>query len=230
MARHVFLTGPPGIGKTTLIQKASEILKSSGVPVDGFYTEEVRQGGKRIGFDVVTLSGLRGPLSRVGSGSPPGKQECQVGQYMVDLAAFEQLALPVLNVPAAARSQECVSLMRLGKWSSSASLSFRPFGRLCPPPGLSSWARSQSGKENRWPLWKKYETDPTFRCSVSPRKTETTSCWMLWRMCRAAVSEGTCVPTSLREDTWPSRSSRSAPCCWARACGLPEPVACSTDA
>ncbi|XP_066092332.1 cancer-related nucleoside-triphosphatase isoform X2 [Saccopteryx bilineata] len=97
MARHVFLTGPPGIGKTTLIQKASEILKSSGVPVDGFYTEEVRQGGKRIGFDVVTLSGLRGPLSRVGSGSPPGKQECQVGQYMVDLAAFEQLALPVLN-------------------------------------------------------------------------------------------------------------------------------------
>lgn len=55
-----------GIGKTTLIRKASEVLKSSGVPVDGFYTEEVRQGGKRIGFDVVTLSGLRGPLSRVG--------------------------------------------------------------------------------------------------------------------------------------------------------------------
>lgn len=55
-----------GVGKTTLIQKASEVLKSSGVPVDGFYTQEVRQGGRRIGFDVVTLSGLRGPLSRVG--------------------------------------------------------------------------------------------------------------------------------------------------------------------
>lgn len=55
-----------GVGKTTLIQKASEVLKSSGVPVDGFYTEEVRQGERRIGFDVVTLSGTRGPLSRVG--------------------------------------------------------------------------------------------------------------------------------------------------------------------
>ena len=55
-----------GVGKTTLIQKATEVLKSSGMPVDGFYTEEVRQGGRRIGFDVVTLSGIRGPLSRIG--------------------------------------------------------------------------------------------------------------------------------------------------------------------
>ncbi|XP_006106294.1 cancer-related nucleoside-triphosphatase isoform X1 [Myotis lucifugus] len=97
MARHVFLTGPPGVGKTTLIQKASEVLKSSGVPVDGFYTQEVRQGGRRIGFDVVTLSGLRGPLSRVGAGPPPGTWECRVGQYVVDLTSFEQLALPVLD-------------------------------------------------------------------------------------------------------------------------------------
>ncbi|XP_025304356.1 cancer-related nucleoside-triphosphatase isoform X1 [Canis lupus baileyi] len=97
MARHVFLTGPPGVGKTTLIQKASEVLKSSGVPVDGFYTEEVRQGGRRIGFDVVTLSGMRGVLSRIGSEPPPGKRECRVGQYVVDLTSFELLALPVLR-------------------------------------------------------------------------------------------------------------------------------------
>ncbi|XP_004451085.1 cancer-related nucleoside-triphosphatase [Dasypus novemcinctus] len=97
MARHVFLTGPPGVGKTTLIRKVSEVLKSSGVPVDGFYTEEVRQGGRRIGFDVVTLSGTRGPLSRIGAAPPAGKREYRVGQYVVDLPAFEQLALPVLR-------------------------------------------------------------------------------------------------------------------------------------
>ncbi|XP_045733779.1 cancer-related nucleoside-triphosphatase isoform X3 [Mirounga angustirostris] len=97
MARHVFLTGPPGVGKTTLIQQASEVLKSSGVPVDGFYTAEVRQGGRRIGFDVVTLSGMRGVLSRIGSEPPPGKRECRVGQYVVDLTSFEHLALPVLR-------------------------------------------------------------------------------------------------------------------------------------
>ncbi|XP_074118514.1 cancer-related nucleoside-triphosphatase isoform X2 [Sminthopsis crassicaudata] len=97
MTKHVFLTGPPGVGKTTLIQKASDALRSLGVPVDGFYTEEVRQGGRRIGFDVVTLSGLRGPLSRVGSEPPAGRREYRVGQYVVDLISFEQLALPVLK-------------------------------------------------------------------------------------------------------------------------------------
>lgn len=69
----------PGVGKTTLIQKASEVLQSSGVPVDGFYTQEVRQGGRRIGFDVVTLSGARGPLSRAG-------YWCSVSSCLLSLA------------------------------------------------------------------------------------------------------------------------------------------------
>ncbi|KAG5194563.1 hypothetical protein R6Z07F_019127 [Ovis aries] len=112
MARHVFLTGPPGVGKTTLIQKATEVLKSSGVPVDGFYTEEVRQGGRRIGFDVVTLSGIRGPLSRIGSEPLPGKRECRVGQYVVDLTSFEQLALPVLrNAGASGRPGQSICVI-----------------------------------------------------------------------------------------------------------------------
>ncbi|XP_020642463.3 cancer-related nucleoside-triphosphatase [Pogona vitticeps] len=97
MAKHVFLTGPPGIGKTTLIQKTTEVLKSSGIPIDGFYTEEVRERGRRIGFDVVTLGGRRGILSRVGSGPSAGRHEYRVGQYVVDLVSFEQLALPLLR-------------------------------------------------------------------------------------------------------------------------------------
>ncbi|XP_045154021.1 cancer-related nucleoside-triphosphatase [Echinops telfairi] len=108
MARHVFLTGPPGVGKTTLIHKASEALKSSGVPVDGFYTEEVRQGGRRIGFDVVTLSGTRGPLSRIGSEPRSGKHENRVGQYVVDLTSFEQLALPVMRNAAGPGQRVCI--------------------------------------------------------------------------------------------------------------------------
>ncbi|XP_019468366.1 cancer-related nucleoside-triphosphatase isoform X1 [Meleagris gallopavo] len=97
MSRHVFLTGPPGIGKTTLIQKVTQALKSSDVPIDGFYTEEVKEGGRRRGFDVVTLSGKRGPLSRVSSDSSASRRECRVGQYVVDVASFEQLVLPVLR-------------------------------------------------------------------------------------------------------------------------------------
>uniref|UniRef100_A0A8D0G7M7 NTPCR triphosphatase n=1 Tax=Sphenodon punctatus TaxID=8508 RepID=A0A8D0G7M7_SPHPU len=90
---HCFVKAPSG----TLRKALTEVLKSSGVPIDGFYTEEVREGGRRIGFDVVTLSGRRGPLSRVGSGSSTARPEYRVGQYIVDLASFEQLALPVLR-------------------------------------------------------------------------------------------------------------------------------------
>ncbi|NWI98101.1 NTPCR triphosphatase, partial [Pitta sordida] len=100
-----------GVGKTTLIQKVTQALKSSGIPIDGFYTEEVREGGRRTGFDVVTLSGNRGPLSRVSSDSSTSRHEYRVGQYVVDLVSFEQLVLPMLrdvNRGGAAEKRVCV--------------------------------------------------------------------------------------------------------------------------
>ncbi|XP_029135731.1 cancer-related nucleoside-triphosphatase isoform X1 [Labrus bergylta] len=105
MSKHVFLTGPPGVGKTTLVQKACEALASSGVGVEGFYTEEVREGGRRVGFDVVTVRGERGRLSRIRDASAPshGRREYTVGQYVVDLSSFENMALPLFrNVGSAA--------------------------------------------------------------------------------------------------------------------------------
>lgn len=54
-----------GVGKTTLVQKVCAALKENHILTQGFYTEEVRSGGRRTGFDVVTLSGNRGPLARV---------------------------------------------------------------------------------------------------------------------------------------------------------------------
>ncbi|XP_078540679.1 cancer-related nucleoside-triphosphatase [Lissotriton helveticus] len=107
----------PGVGKTTLVQKTVEALKSTGIPIDGFYTEEVRQSGKRVGFDVVTLSGKRGTLSRVGSSSRSGRMECRVGQYVVDLSSFEDLALPVLrNVKTGSSSNKTICVLdEIGK-------------------------------------------------------------------------------------------------------------------
>lgn len=87
------------MGKTTLIQKAYEALVSSGATVEGFYTEEVRAGGRRVGFDVVTLTGERGHLSRIRDMAGPsyGRQEYTVGQYVVDLPSFENLVLPLFK-------------------------------------------------------------------------------------------------------------------------------------
>lgn len=48
-----------------MIKKIYNALSKTGVELRGFYTEELREGGQRIGFDVVTLDGNRGPLARI---------------------------------------------------------------------------------------------------------------------------------------------------------------------
>jgi nucleoside-triphosphatase len=88
--KNILLTGPPGCGKTTLVRRIVEGIGETAVR--GFYTEEVRKVGRRIGFDVVTLKGSRGVLARVGLRSP-----YRVSKYGVDLASFERLALPELE-------------------------------------------------------------------------------------------------------------------------------------
>ncbi|CAG0895483.1 unnamed protein product, partial [Darwinula stevensoni] len=88
----VFMVPILGIGKTTLVQKSTAYLQSHGKEVSGFYTEEVREGGKRAGFDIVTMDGKRGPLARILGGQGP-----RVGQYVVDVKSLEDLTLPVLT-------------------------------------------------------------------------------------------------------------------------------------
>ena len=81
-------------------------LRASGASVRGFYTEEVLSGGRRIGFDIVSVpDGRRGLLARkdLEDGSwglqraSNGRWPHKVGQYRVDVAGFERLALPTLG-------------------------------------------------------------------------------------------------------------------------------------
>jgi nucleoside-triphosphatase len=59
----LFLTG---VGKTTLTQKVCKSLSSCGVTYAGFYTQELRVQGRRIGFDVISVpDGEQKPLARV---------------------------------------------------------------------------------------------------------------------------------------------------------------------
>ncbi|XP_061346101.1 uncharacterized protein LOC133291787 isoform X1 [Gastrolobium bilobum] len=94
------VTGPPGVGKSTLIMRVFESLKASNpaLKVQGFYTREVRHAGQRVGFEVVTLDGRTCPLASANISSPESLTWPSVGKYKVDIASFESLALPELQV------------------------------------------------------------------------------------------------------------------------------------
>lgn len=94
------VTGPAGVGKTTLIVRVLEALRNSNpnLKVQGFFTREIRQGTERIGFEVVTLDGRKALLASNKISSPQSLRWPTVGRYRVDVASFESLALAELQV------------------------------------------------------------------------------------------------------------------------------------
>jgi len=113
--KHVcLLTGPPRAGKTTLIkQVVGEFRGKAG----GFYTEEIREHGDRLGFRLVTLDGKDVVLSHVDFKSP-----YRVGKYGVDVAGLEQVGVTALLD--AARDCDLVVVDEIGKME-MMSLKFR---------------------------------------------------------------------------------------------------------
>jgi nucleoside-triphosphatase len=83
--KNIFITGIPGCGKTTLIK---EILKELKVPAKGFFTEEIRKNGERIGFKIVTLSGKTGILAEKGFES-----SFRVSKYGINLKDLEEIGV-----------------------------------------------------------------------------------------------------------------------------------------
>jgi len=85
MIKNVFLTGPPGCGKTTLIK---EILKELKLKAGGFFTEEIRERGIRKGFKIITLDGKEGILAHVDI-----KSQLKVSKYGVNLKDLEEIGV-----------------------------------------------------------------------------------------------------------------------------------------
>ncbi len=85
-SKNIFVTGPPRSGKSTLIEKVVQIVNR---PVTGFFTRELRERGKRVGFSIDTLEGKTGVLAHQNI-----RSKFRVGKYGVNLQDLDQIAVP----------------------------------------------------------------------------------------------------------------------------------------
>jgi len=83
--QKILLSGRPGCGKTTLIKRlVNRLAQSAG----GFYTEEIRDRGTRVGFKIVTLDGDEAVFAHVEIES-----SARLGKYRLDLSALEAVGV-----------------------------------------------------------------------------------------------------------------------------------------
>src|SRR6516165_7920561 len=75
--KNLLLTGAPGCGKTTVLERLVEHLGD--LRLARFLTLELREHGHRVGFEAVGLGGHRAILAHVRFRSP-----VSVGRYGVD--------------------------------------------------------------------------------------------------------------------------------------------------
>jgi nucleoside-triphosphatase len=95
VTERVLLTGRPGCGKTTLIKR---IVKQVARPAGGFYTEEIRERGRRVGFRMITLDAQETVFAHVDFKKPE-----RLGKYGLDLSALESVGVEAIREAVRAR-------------------------------------------------------------------------------------------------------------------------------
>lgn len=122
------ITGPPGVGKSTVVSKVILRLKSAGVIVGGCTTAEKKVRGARVGFEVRDLTdGTHGELASVSAKLGP-----KVGKYRVNLVDLSRVA--AAGLAKAAASSEVIVIDEVGPLE-LVSPDFRRGVRACMDSG-----------------------------------------------------------------------------------------------
>jgi nucleoside-triphosphatase THEP1 len=103
-AKNILLTGPPRCGKSTLIER---LISHVDKPLTGFFTRELKERGRRVGFSIITLDGKQGTLAHEKS-----QTRIRLGKYGVNIDDIEQVAVPSM-VPS--QPDEIVVIDEIGK-------------------------------------------------------------------------------------------------------------------
>ena len=108
LKRIILVTGPPGIGKTSVIRRAVKELKNKKHKIGGVICHEVREGGIRVGFEIMDLSTeTRGWLAHVNQTTGP-----KVGKYHVNLTDLDVTGANAIHV--AIKNADIIAVDEIG--------------------------------------------------------------------------------------------------------------------
>ena len=84
--KNILFTGRPGCGKSTIVEKIVQGMNRSAT---GFFTREIRDRDRRVGFYITTLDGKHGTLAHIDI-----RSRMRVGRYCVNLRDIDEIAVP----------------------------------------------------------------------------------------------------------------------------------------
>jgi nucleoside-triphosphatase len=106
MQQNILITGTPGAGKTTAILRVLSRLGRN--RAGGFWSIEIREHSRRVGFAIETTDNKRGTLAHISMESGP-----RVGRYRVSIKDIDEVAVPSMR--AARRSQNFIIIDEIAK-------------------------------------------------------------------------------------------------------------------
>lgn len=108
LKRILFITGRPGIGKTSVLLRAIEELRAKGVDIGGMLSREIREQGVRVGFEIVDFcSGQKGWLAHVSQPVGP-----KIGKYRVNLNDLNHVG--AVSIRNAAKNNQIIVVDEVG--------------------------------------------------------------------------------------------------------------------
>jgi nucleoside-triphosphatase len=131
---NILIIGPPGCGKSTVIEKVINRMEE---PVCGFFTREIKEEGRRVGFSINTVDGREGILAHKNI-----RSQFHVGKYGVNIEDIDSLIVSAI-IPS--QRKQVIVIDEIGKMECVSDLFKKTLIQVLDSPNCVIGSIAQKG-------------------------------------------------------------------------------------